>query len=253
MRAIPQKIHILKFIGEQGVVTISDITRHFSCPDKYSYIRIALYKLGLAHVKYLDIHNGIWFIDNPDLYDLLRSYYPDFPQLEARLVGLGRVPHCLELNHIRTTLTHTHRITIDNWWSERCLWSLPLSKREEFCGDKIPDAIFWHKRRDGSRQKYFLEYERTLKSKDRYDEIFRTYARRRDVNNRNVIYICQTLKIKRQLENIEERLVRSGRLSDIGQYFQFVTLESFYKSHSNPNPIKEEAHHEENQNVYANV
>ncbi|MBF0489353.1 MAG: hypothetical protein HQL15_01875 [Candidatus Omnitrophica bacterium] len=252
MRAIPQKIQILKFIGEQGIVTLSDVARHFLCPDKSSYIRVALYKLGIAHSKYPEIPNGIWFIDNPKLYELLKLYYPDFPQLEVRPLSLGRVPHCLELNRIRTTFTQTHLITIDEWWSERCLWALPLSFRANFCSEKIPDAIFWRRRKDGSRQKYFLEYERTLKSKDRYDDIFRTYAKRQEVKDRNVIYICATAHIKEELQNIEKCLVKSGRLPDAGLYFQFITLEGFYKTHSN-NPINEDKSHEHNKELYANV
>ena len=34
MRAIPQKIYILKFIGEQGIVTVADVARHLFQSEK---------------------------------------------------------------------------------------------------------------------------------------------------------------------------------------------------------------------------
>ncbi len=252
MRAIPQKIQILKFIGEQGIVTLSDVSRHLFSEDKLSYVRVTMYELGIAHKKYPDVANGVWFIDNPKLYELLSLYFPDFPQLEVKPFTLHKIPHSLEINRIRSTFTQSHLITIDEWWSERLIWALPVSHREDFCSDKVPDAIFWRRRKDGSRQKYFLEYERTLKSKERYEEIFRSYAKCKDVKDRNVIYICQTLRIKEELQDIEERLVKAGRLADVALYFQFITLEGFYKTHSNHN-LKEEVNHEQTQKVYANV
>ena len=49
MRAIPQKIYILKFIGEQGIVTVSDVTRYLFQSDKSDVIRITMHQLGIAH------------------------------------------------------------------------------------------------------------------------------------------------------------------------------------------------------------
>ena len=254
MRAVPQKIQILKFIGEQGVVTLSDVAAHLSCPDKISYIRVTLYKLGIIHIKYRQIPNGVWFIDNSKLCDLLNSCYPDpeSPCFELRPVVWLEIPHSLELNRIRTTFEQTDVITIDQWWSENYIRALPAALKEGLGTFKIPDAIFWRKKTDGSRQKYFLEYERTLKNTDRYEEIFCSYAKREDVKDRNVIYICATAYIKDRLQRVEEYLIKIERLPQAG-LFQFITLEGFYETHANHYLKKGEVRHEQDQTVYANA
>ena len=235
MRAIPQKIHILKFIGEQGIVTILDVDRHLFQSKKFSYTRVTMHELGIAHMKYREIPNGIWYIDDPKLYETLKSYFPALPPFEVRPVILHHVDHSLELNRIRTAFTKNNLVTIDEWWSENYIRALPESG---FTSGKIPDAIFWRRRKDGTRQKLFLECERTFKSKERYEDIFRTYARREDVKDRNVLYLCQTPTIREDLQAIEQKLADTGKLEGAGLYFQFVTLESFYKAYEQQ-PIKE--------------
>jgi len=235
MRAIPQKIHILKFIGEQGIVTIQDVSRHLYNEDKYSYVRVTMYELGIAHLKFRDIPNGVWFIDNQDLYDRLKDCFKGFPRIIVKPPILNHLLHYLELNRIRTTFTKSNLISLDEWWSENYLRALSLEERGNFDHSVIPDAIFWLKGRDGSRQKYFLEYERTLKNPQRYELIFNFYAKRHDVKDRNVIYICATQRIKRELQKIEERLAKHGKIPGVGLYFQFITLDGFYREHSTTN------------------
>ena len=252
MRAIPQKIMILKFIGEQGIVTVSDVTRHLFEDEKFSCVRVIMHQLGIAHMKFREIPNGVWFIDNPELYKQLSLYFPDFLRFEVRSVVMHHIDHDLELNRIRTSFTRTHLITIDQWWSEKYIRALPIYLRRDF-RIKFPDAIFWRKRHDGTSQKYFLEYERTMKSKERYENIFRSYVTNKEVKDRNVIYICADIHIKEELHNIEQNLVKSGRLGQGGEYFQFITLEGFYKTHSNNLIQKGEMIYEKNQTAYANV
>jgi hypothetical protein len=236
VRAIPQKIHILKFVGEQGIVTIPDVARHLFQSDKLSYVRVTMHELGIAHMKYRDIPNGIWYIDNPKLFELLKSYFPQLPPFEVRPVTLHYVDHSLELNRIRTAFTKSNLISIDEWWSEDYIRALP---NFDFGNIKTPDAIFWRKRQDGTRQKVFLEYERTLKNKDRYKDIFRNYSKHKDVKNRNVIYLCQTSTIREELLEVENKLAAIGKLEGAGLYFQFVTLENFYKTYDNQTTTKE--------------
>ena len=228
MRAIPQKIHILKFIGQQGIVTIPDVDRHLFQSKKFSYARVTMHELGIAHMKYREIPNGIWYIDDPKLYETLKSYFPALPPFEVRPVILHHVDHSLELNRIRTAFTKNNLVTIDEWWSENHIRALPESG---FASGKIPDAIFWRRRKDGTHQKLFLECERTFKSKERYEDIFRAYAKREDVKDRNVLYLCQTPTIREDLQAIEQKLADTGKLEGAGLYFQFVTLESFYKTY----------------------
>ena len=239
MFAIPQKIHILKFIGEQGVVSLDDIIRHLSQPDKSESIRRALYKLGVVQLHYPGIKHGVWFINKPELYELLSCYFPDLPLLQVRSFQFTHILHNLELNRIRTAVEKSKQIVIDEWWSENYIHALSPALSSEASSPNIPDAIFWRKRLDGSRQQFFLEYERTLKNRDRYEDIFSSYVKREGVGNRNVIYICLTPYIRKALLSIEARMAQTGKLEGTGLYFQFVTLESFYKTYGNEQSNKE--------------
>jgi len=239
VRAIPPKIQILKFVWEQGIVTVDDVTRHLFQPDKFRAVRIALHKLGVAHIKYPGIKHGIWFIDKPELYDLLSCYFPDLPSFEVRPVPVIQFLHYLEINRIRTAIQNSSQIILDEWWSENYIRVLDPAWRGRADNSIIPDAIFWRKRPDGTRQQFFLEYERTLKNRERYTDIFCYYAKREGVQNRNVIYICQTPYIRQALVSIEARLAKVGKLEGTGLYFQFVTLESFYKTYGDQ-PINKE-------------
>jgi len=239
MSFIPQKIRILKFIAEQGVVTVDDINRGLFEDNKYSIIRVTLHQLKIAHAKFGNIKHGVWYIDKPELFDLLKTFFPNIPALEVKPLLLYQVAHNLEINRIRIALEKTSHIAIDQWWSERFIRALPSPIGGRIATTNIPDAIFWRRRTDGTRQKFFLEYERTLKNKGRYEEIFRSYAHRQDVDNKNVIYICENNFIKAELEQVEAKLAKAGKLSGAGFFFQFVTLDNFYKTYSN-NPTKKE-------------
>ena len=235
MREIPQRIKILKFVGEQGIVTLSDVARHLSKPEKIESIRITLHNLGVSKMRYRHEKHGIWFIENPKLYNLLTYYYPGYPLMEVEPVIDNHIPHYLELNRIRIALEQTSQIALDEWWSEHYIRALPESLKGGFNSTNYPDAIFWRKLPDGSRQKYFLEYERNLKNRDRYNEIFASYSKREDVYDRNVIYLCHTPTIRRNLITIEHTLAQTGQLQTEGLHFQFVELESFYQSHHSHN------------------
>ena len=239
MRAIPPKIHILRFIGEQGIASVADVTHHLFEPQKFHAVRIALHKLGVSHTQYPGIRHGIWFINKPELYSLLSNYFPHLPAFQVRPIPLHLVLHYLELNRIRTALQKSNQFVIDEWWSETYIRALPFVVRSRISGIKIPDAIFWRRRKDGGRRQFFLEYERTLKNKERYKEIFCSYAKRQGVEGRNVLYICSTEAIREELLAIEARLAQMGKLEGRGLHFQFVTLESFYKTYGDPQTKKE--------------
>ena len=238
MRA-PQKIQILKFIGEQGIASISDIAEFLSQPDKSESIRRTLYKLGVGQIRYPGIKHGIWYINKPELYKLLNCYYPSLPLYEIRPVPAPQYQHYLEINRIRTAIQKSAQITIDEWWSEHYIRAVTPVWRNRAGNSVIPDAIFWRKRPDGTRQQFFLEYERSIKNKERYEDILCSYAKREGVQNRNVLYICQTPTIRKELLSVEERLAQVGKLEGIDIFFQFVTLESFYKTYGGEKIIKE--------------
>ena len=240
MPLIPQKIRILKFIAEQGIVTIDDINRALFNDDKTATIRVTLHRLSMGHAKFGEIKHGVWYIQKQASFELLKTYFPDLPAFEVRPLLLHNVPHNLEINRIRIVLEKTSKLAIDQWWSENFIRALPSPVRGKIANTKIPDAIFWRRRTDGTRQKFFLEYERTLKNKQRYEEIFCSYAKKNDVDKRNVIYICENDFIREELLQTEGKLAKAGKLAGTGLYFQFVTLSRFYQSHSNNNLNKEE-------------
>ena len=231
--SVPQKIKILKFIAEQGIVTIDDINLALFQKDKTSSVRVTLHQAGVGHEKFGSIKYGVWYISDPKLFELIQTYFPDLPDFQPRPLLLHNVPHSLEINRIRIALEKSDRVNVVRWWSEGYIRALPLSMREDVTNTKIPDAIFWRKKADGSEQRYFLEYERTLKNKERYDEIFRFYASRPDAGTKNIIYICENEFIKTELEDVELKMVKSGKLDEAGMTFQFVTKDSFYKTHAN--------------------
>ncbi|MBP9854902.1 MAG: replication-relaxation family protein [Candidatus Omnitrophica bacterium] len=227
MGGVPRKIHILRFIIEQRVVTLDDIHGYLGSENHTDSIRVTLYQIGASHIKYGKLPNGVWYVNDSKSIELLKAYHRDFPWLCTRRIPLHFIPHALGINRIRIILEQTPCFKIDAWWSETYIRALTPRMRFGISLAKIPDAIFWRLRSDGSRQKFFLEYERTLKSKSRYLELFQYYANRNDVINRNVLYICENETIKEELERIEEFLVKSGKLESSGLYFQFITLDGF--------------------------
>ena len=231
-RLIPQKIQILKFVAEQGIVSIEDINRYFY-PDRDNSkaIRVTLYDMEVSHLRYYSpaIKNGVWYIGKQDVYDFLGTYFEEFFYMRVRSPLVHLIPHYLELNRIRTVIERDSAMVIDKWLKESFLRALPVYVREEYCSFKIPDAIFWRKKKDGTRQKFFLEYERSLKNTNRYVEIFNAYIKCEDVTDKNVLYICHSTKIKNNLVAIAERQAQIGMLDGDCRDFQFLSLEGFYK------------------------
>ncbi len=235
MRFVPIKFKILRYVADQGVVTVWDVMDYFGQWSDVNSAMIALFRAGVTQQRYGGIRFGIWFIADKVLFERLRFYYPDIPRFKVRGEKLlSKVPHSLEINKLRTILEKVDKINVVDWWSEEYIRSLPVHKKDGITAHKVPDAIFWRQRKDGSRQKYFLEYERSLKAPGRYGKIFQFYAKRKDVKDRNVVYICETEQIRDKLLKIEHDLVKSGRLIAVGQYFNFILKEDFIKTYGVP-------------------
>ena len=228
-----QKIQILKFVAEQGIVSIEDINRHFY-PDRDNSkaIRVTLYDMGVGHLRYYspEVKNGVWYIKDIKHYQHLDFYDANFSYFKVQKPLVHLIPHYLELNHIRTVIEQDSAMVIQQWLSEPVLRALPPSLRQYYCSAKIPDAIFYKKNDDDSLKKFFLEYERSLKSPERYVDIFRSYGKREDVQDQNVIYICAS-GIAKKLIAIEKSQARIGMLDASGYYFKFLDLENFYRTY----------------------
>ena len=233
MRQIPLKIKTLRYVADQGVVSVEDVMKYFEEYSTVDAVRMAMSRLGIEHQPYGGIRYGIWFIADRKLFDQLREYYPGLQRYKVRGESVIRkVPHSFGINYLRTMLEQSDKIKVVEWWSEEFIRSLPVYKRDGLTAHKVPDAIFWRQRKDKTRQKFFLEYERSLKSPVRYGRIFQFYAKRHDVGNRNVIYICETEQIRDKLVRIEQELVKGGKLKATDLYFNFITLEEFNRAYA---------------------
>ncbi len=157
-------------------------------------------------------------------------------------MNLALIEHSLNMNHIQFIFTQTNKIKIIQWWSEEYIRAMPEEQRGWIIQKKVPDAIFWRLRKDGTKQKIFLECERSLKNKNRYEDIFQFYAKRHDVQKKNVIYICKDEFIRDKLNVIEKELAKSGKIESAGRYFQFITLSDFYKEMEINKPKKGATH-----------
>lgn len=240
MSSVPQKIRILKYTAEQGVVTVDDVVSELKNVSSASSIRVMMHQAGLGRMKYGKVRHGVWFIKEQSHLDQIHAYFPDVP-LALQSVNVSQIPHTLELNRIRRVFEESSNLQIFNWISESILRAMPASLRDGFELSNIPDAVFWRKKKDGTDQKYFLEFERSLKSPARYRDIFTNYAKRDDVENKNVIYICKDEFIKNKLQSIEAKLADSGFLNAADKYFQFVTLKGFYNTYEEKHSQQEES------------
>lgn len=234
MHTIPNKIKVLRFVADQGVVTVWDVMEYLKLRVDANTVRITMFRLGITQMRYGGHKHGIWFITDKRLFDKLRIYYPELPKYKVRGVSLlTKVPHSLELNKLRIVLEQTDKLDIAEWWSEEYIRSLPEQKKDGLTAHKVPDAIFWRRRKDGSWQKFYFEYERSIKSGKRYERILQFYAKRNDVQNRNVIYVCEFETIKEKLIKVENELVKGGRLNSTGQYFNYILKSDFMNTYGN--------------------
>lgn len=226
-------------MADQGVVTVEDVMNYFGCWKRCDSVRMTMSNLGIEHQKYGGIKYGIWFIKDRSLFELLRKYYPGLQRYKVRGENLlFKVPHSFGMNYLRTVLERSDKIVIVEWWSEEFIRSLPVYKRDGLTAHKVPDAIFWRKRKDETRQKFFLEYERSMKAPVRYGRILQFYAKRHDVENKNVIYICETDQIRNKLIKIEQELVKGGKLKATGLFFNFITMDEFNQAYSSKKEIR---------------
>ena len=229
-KKIPKKIRILKFVAEQGIVSVQNVKGKFDIPDSSDVARKTMSELKIAHVKYGTVKNGVWFIDRQELLESLKNYYPNLPGFSARKIKLHEVPHSLGINHIRLTFEKSSNVEISNWYSEPYLRALESYERDGLSLKKLPDAVFFRKGKNSAVKKHFLEYERTLKSKERYEDIFTTYVKREDTEKGSVLYICEHALLKsrilQMLQSIKENCERQG-IRFRHDIFRFETIEEF--------------------------
>ena len=224
MKKIPLKARIIRYVCEQGIVSVEDLAAQFKSESSMDSFRVMMYQIGFTRMKYENAKYGVWCVQDPKLLDCLKKYYPELPRFQIRDASLYRVAHSLGLNYIRRTYERMKQLNITDWWTEEYIRALPCEQRKEISLRWCPDAVFWR----NTKQKIFLEYERTYKNIKRYALIFRAYEKRNDIGRKSVLYICEDEIIMRRLVRVYQKLLAGGKLRR-EDLFQFTTLASFNK------------------------
>ncbi len=224
MSQIPIKMQILRYVCEQGLVSVDDVARHLHKPECHQSIRVMMHQLGLGHQSYGNITHGIWYVRDKASFKLVRKYYPELPNFKLHRQYPAFVEHSIGMNMIRHILENDDSLNIVKWLSEECVRSIPKLVRQDLIFGHYPDAIFWRQRKSGAAQKVFVEYERSLKNKRRYVTIFRRYAGMTDIESKSVIYICDSEDIRKYLIRITKEMQAFGKLKNT-RVFQFTRME----------------------------
>ena len=215
------RLTVLKYVSEQRYATLEDIYNGSGNKAGRESFRVSLYQFGLSRFSFPGVKEGIWHIGKQDIFKELQDLFPNDPLYSCIDIHPNEVLHALGMNKIRYFLANQAGITIERWQSEYSLRSLPLSMRE-FEFRNIPDAIFWRKLEDGSVQKCFVEYERSLKIHERYKNILKAYARRSDVTEGSILFICQSESIQKELLRARKAVFDKGIFNEQQEYFRFM-------------------------------
>lgn len=221
-----QKIQVLKFASEQKYTTLDAIRRHLGYGVKEESLRVALYTFGLSRVSYGAIKHGIWYVSDPKVYSLVRQYYPRLPFIRPVEIHPNEISHALGMNDIRYAIEHNPDFHVVEWLSEFHLRALPPQARFQLSYQTLPDAIFFNREANGSLKKYFIEFERSLKNRDRYRKIIRFYSKRPDVTAGSVLYISPEDYILNEIRKVEQEVLGGGVINEAGKFFRFIHYDS---------------------------
>ena len=258
-KKIPLKYQLAKFVLEQKYATLNHLYHYLKIiqPEHSKYKEIfkiqnptdqdlmPIYNGIKSHLNSLNIKSvvfgfkkgGVFFIKpetmllyklaykNIKLIDKLRQFYPEFSYMEIGKLRYEEIEHSLGLNQIRLYLMGNKEYQLDKWWNSFYMACLPISMRLNFHRNKIPDAIFWYKDKLGRPKKRIIEYEKTLKAKYRYKEIFERYSSKNDIGEKEIWYICENEQIKTSLSKILQNLHNKSEFLNINlNRFVFMTL-----------------------------
>jgi len=187
-------IEILNYCLEQKFLTLEQVTRRFFRPKEG-----AKHPLHTAYRRLLTLQKfGMLKLVPWDPSGKKAVQTTKLGEQELKIRGLEPLPVC-EINY--ATAEHDRRVTdvriifeelglLSSWTSDRSLKSQVESRR-------VPDAIFGLQK----GHQVALEVEIAWKGKERYQEIFSSYLRKRFGEIQILFYICNTLQ---QLRNLAE-------------------------------------------------
>lgn len=223
MNRIPLRAKVIRYVCEQGLVSVEDVHSHFQGQRSIDTFRVMMYQIGLTRLKYNKAKHGVWCVQEPRLLDCVHRYFPELPRFLIREKSYYQIAHCLGLNLIRRNYEQTDKLKIVDWWSEELIRALPAKRRQDIDLRWCPDAVFWRLRKGKVAQKVFIEYERTYKNIRRYSMILGAYEKRKDIAPKSVLYICENEKVLKPLVRAYQKLLERGQLRK-DDLFQFTTI-----------------------------
>jgi len=218
------RLKTLRLLAQQKYATLEDLYIGSGSTGNKESFRVSLYQFGLSRFSFPAVNGGVWHIAKPEIFQELEQLFPQEPIYKSIQINFNEVYHCLGMNKIRHTLLNGRRVNIQSWYSEYQLRALPFSSRS-FSYSKIPDAIFMRLLEDSTSQKCFVEYERSLKSRERYRSILKSYSYRKDVSKGSVLFICQNQYIRNELLTVRKEVFSKGIFNEQEEIFQFINYE----------------------------
>lgn len=199
--AVSYRIQILKFIAEQRVVTLEQISKMFDLNLKTA--RVALSRYGVTSIRFNNIGNELWMIQDHSLMGIINFYYPGIPLFNLRPLCLDELFYNLQVTDIRILFEKNQQFKVKSWYSKDYIKSIALSVRQ-FPKFNIPAALFVLEFLNGEDKKFYLEYEWMPKHRESYKEVFSFYDSCQDIKDKQVIYVCKDNRIKNALRRIEK-------------------------------------------------
>ena len=224
-----QRVRVLKLLADQKYAILEDLYIGSGSTGSKESFRVSLYQFGLSRFSFPAVVGGVWHIANPQIYQELEQVFPKEPLYKSTDIHFNEIYHALGMNKIRHSLLNGGKLSIKSWYSEYSLRAMPISVRG-FSYTKIPDAIFFRSLEDGKQQKCFVEYERSLKNRERYRNIFKFYANRKDVSRGSVLFICQNKYIQNELLKIRKEVFSKGIFNDVEEIFKIINLDAVIAS-----------------------
>lgn len=140
--------------------------------------------LGTKDVLYSMTHGGIQALEQMGVRFLGGGYNKHDTELKE-----GVISHALEINRIRLALERSH--IVGSWIPESLIRVLNLSSMWAYA--KVYDAIVRINLGDGMSKELAIEYERTLKTNDRYEKIVEAIENEKRLDT--ILYLSPSYEI----------------------------------------------------------
>jgi len=146
-----------------------------------------------------------------------------------------QIPHVLELNRIRLALERSHALSY--WIPEVIIRVLNLSPTVGYA--KAYDAVATVCLRNGARVEFAIEYERTLKSEQKYAKILEAIESERRLDT--ILYLAPSWQILFSLRGHFERAQHNILFADVKKFKRDVLATEVYLTRTSGQMTLEQA------------